>query len=52
MIWFYKILKLIFRTSHHVQEIYVLNIEENYLIDSFLGNFLIPFKNNDFLEHV
>ena len=31
MIWFNKILKLIFQKPHHDLEIYVLDIEENYL---------------------
>ena len=48
---FTKFLNKFFRSRHHVLEIFVLNIAENYLLDSFLGNFLIPFKNNDFVEN-
>ena len=54
MIWFRKISKLIFQMQPSCpRNIYILNIEENYLasLSAFLETFLY-IKNNGSVEHV
>ena len=39
MIWFHKILKLFFRSSHRGLEIFVLNIDKNHIFSQFSWKF-------------
>ena len=45
---FTKFLNQFFRNSHHLLEIYILNIEENHLF----SQVSLDLKNNDSVEHV
>ena len=52
MIPFHKILKLNFQKQLSCSRNIYTEVEENYLLESYLANFLIPSKNNNFVEHV
>ena len=49
---FAKSLNQFFISSHHVLELYVLNIKENYLVWQLSWKFSYTLRTNDSVEHV